>query len=400
MGPFTSTTSRGAGFGGMLFFTLFWCGITGVFVGVLAHSVYRSLDAQRRYVETTGTVLSSSVQEHSGKSTTYGFAILYHYAVNGQVYGSTRYTFGSMNASDGYTQARELVSRYPSGSTFRVYYDPQKPGEAVVNRALEPTMAFLFLFLQPFILVGLGMLAACVCYPFSRHTLNRFVKATAAELPSAIPTWGRLLRVPGGYLVQPHLGASGALMAAALGYGLTCFLSIFVVGFLFGGFSGPNLKVVGGALAMAVAVGAGAAIYAIRRTARKARLLIDATYHKVVLVRPPQDAEIPFRDMAGWIVTLTENPRAWKQQGAPLQVPMLSIRKITNEDVPVHIFEASADAPLLAAKSAEILARLTDNKPVLGELRPDGATPPPTVAGVLDAMQKAAARAREMKDLT
>ena len=68
--------------------------------------------------------------------------------------------------------------------------------------------------------------------------------------------------------------------------------------------------------------------------------------------------------------------------------------------MPVHIFEATADAPLIAAKSAEILARLADNKPVLAELRPDAETLPPTVAGILDAMNKAAAKAKVMKDLT
>lgn len=39
--PFTSA-ARGAGIAGLLFFTVFWCSITGVFAGELAHSVYRS----------------------------------------------------------------------------------------------------------------------------------------------------------------------------------------------------------------------------------------------------------------------------------------------------------------------------------------------------------------------
>jgi len=399
MGFSFATTSRATGFGGLLFFAIFWCGITGVFVGFLAHSVYRSLDAQRRYVETTGTVLASEVKSHSGKTSSYAFAVRYHYSANGQVYGSTRYAFGSMSSSDGYQQASKLVCRYPSGSTIRVYYDPLKPMEAVVNRSLEPTMAFVFLFLQPFILVGLGMLTACVCYPFARQAFNRFVKA-GAEPPPAIPTWGRLLRVPNGYMVQPRIGAGGVLTAAAIGYGLACFISIFIVGFLFGGFSCPNLKMVGGALVVALAVGVGAAIYAVRSTSRKARLLIDTTYRKVVLIRPQQAEELQFRDIAGWIVTQIDNPRRVKQEGAPLQVPVLSIRKITNEDVPVHIFEASADAPLIAAKAAEILGRLADNKPVLSELRPGEETTPLTVAGVLETLKKAAAKAKALKDLT
>ncbi len=400
MGFSFSPATRGGGVGGLLFFTLFWCGITGIFVGVLGNSVYRSLDAQRRYAATTGTVLASRVQEHSGKSTSYGFDIRYRYVVNDQSLESQRYTFGALSSSDGYQHANALVNQYPPGSTIRVYYDPQKPSEAVIDRVLNPVMGFLFLFLQPFILVGLGMLSACVCYPFTRHSFNRFLNASSTELPAAIPSWGTLLQVPNGYLIQPHIGVAEALTATAVGYGFTCFVSIFVVGFLFGGFSHPNLKVVGGALIVALTAGIGFASYTVWSSARKARLLIDVMYRRVVLVRAQQAEEIAFRDIAGWIVLQTENPRAVKQQGAPLQVPVLSIRKITNEDVPVHIFEATADAPLIAAKSAEILARLADNKPVLAELRPDAETLPPTVAGILDAMNKAAAKAKVMKDLT
>jgi hypothetical protein len=392
-----------AGYAFLIFFTVFWCGITGVFVGFLGHGVYRTLDAQRRFAETQGTVLRSGVATHTDSEggTSHRFEVRYRYEVGGQAFEADRYAFGAMgsDSGSGSRRAGSLAASLPSGTVVRVYYDPHLPSRAVLSRTLDPTLAFLFLFLQPFILIGLGMLAGCVSWPLTRRAFDRFIHA--ADTPSAIPSWGRIVRTPHGFLVRPHLGLAGVIGAAAAGYGLCCFLSVFVVGIVFGGFSHPRLPVVGAALAVAVAVGLASAVYVIRRTARKLRVEIDHVYRRIVLVRQGRTEEYPFRDVAGWVVTRIENPRFAKAEGAPPRVPVLSIRKTTDEDIPVHVFEATEQAPVIAAKCAEILARLTDNKPVLATLDPsDDAPVAPTVAAVLDALKKARAKAREMKDLT
>ena len=41
-------TGRRGSFFGLLFFALFWCSITGVFVGFIVHSFWRAADAQLR----------------------------------------------------------------------------------------------------------------------------------------------------------------------------------------------------------------------------------------------------------------------------------------------------------------------------------------------------------------
>ena len=84
------------GIGSLLIFAIFWCGITGAFVGIMMHSFWRAADAHLRYVPVTGTVLASEVKSHSGSDgTTYGFGIRYRYAVNGTTYEGNRYAFGS-----------------------------------------------------------------------------------------------------------------------------------------------------------------------------------------------------------------------------------------------------------------------------------------------------------------
>jgi hypothetical protein len=399
---FTSAgRGKTAGIGFLLFFTLFWCGLTGVFVGIIGNGIYRTWDAQKRYVETTGTVLSSEVKSSHGSKggTSYGFGIRYRYEVAGKSYESDRYAFGSFSSSGGHGHANALVRQYRQNAAIPVFYDPLRPSEAVILRRINPTIWFMCLFMQPFVLVGLGMLTACICYPFQRLARKRWLAATPESVPVTVPTWGVLRAQPGGFVLASVPTVGGVLMVWAVGYGIACFLSIFVVGLLLDGFKGPKPQAVAGAVLVAAIVGVVAAVWSVRRTRQKARLTIDTAYRRILLTRPQQTVEIPFRDIAGWIVTEMDNPRMVKQDGAPPRVPVLSIRKTTNEDVPVHIFEANADAPVIAAKAAEILSALSDRKPVLQELAP-GETATFSVADALAAVKKAAAKAKELRDLT
>jgi hypothetical protein len=393
-------TARRSSFGGLLFFTLFWCALTGVFVGFIAHSFWRSADAKLRYVPTTGTILSSQVTSSSDSDgTTYGFGVRYRYIVSGQTFESDRYAFGAGKSSDGHKRASELVRRHPVGSTFTVYYDPAKPQEAVVDLKVDPTMLFMLLFMQPFVLVGVGMLGAVVTFPFRRRSLNRFLQKPA-DVPWQIPTWGTLERGFGGFTLTPRRGVTGALIALLFGWGLASFISIFVVGFLFGGFAHPRPGVIGGAIGLAVSIGVLSAVFSVRSQKKRARLVIDPTAGLIKLTSPLRQVELAFDEVAGWSLKQILNPRNVKQEGQSAYVPLLSIHTTKGEDVPVHIFGADEDAPAVAQKVAETFATWT-NKPLFED-------PPPssgdmlklmTISGALAAAREIKAAAAQFKDL-
>lgn len=90
-----------------------------------------------------GTVqaINSSLyrSEYSGSRRTYVYQVTYGYAVNEIAYTGDRYSLGEgSTASRPYDTAREAEQAgkeaYPPGSTITVYYDPQSPTEAVLQR--------------------------------------------------------------------------------------------------------------------------------------------------------------------------------------------------------------------------------------------------------------------------
>lgn len=393
-------SSRRTGWGGLLFFAVFWCSLTGIFAGFVVYSFWRAADAQLRYLPAEGTVLSSEVTSSSDSDgTTYGFGVRYRYTVGGQSFEGDRYAFGSGKASDGRGRARTLVKQHPVGSKLTVYYDPAKPQQSVIERHVDPTMKFLLLFLQPFILVGVGLIGALVMYPFNRRRVAGFLQRPA-DVPWRIPSWGQLERGFAGFMLQPKATGFGMLQAALVGYGLTSFVSIFVVGFAFGGFSGGRPHAILGAF-IACALGGIAGIALYRRSARaKAQFVLDPSTGLLKLTSPLRTVEVAFDEIAGWSLKQILNPRNVKQEGQSAYVPLLSIHTTKGGEVPVHVFAADEDAPAIAQKVAETFAAWT-NKPVFEE-------PPPGTDDVLKLMtpggQLAAAReikavAAQLKDL-
>ena len=83
--------------------------------------------ASRHWVSTAGEVLSSRIEESSGYEgdTVFRPVIEYRYQVDGQHYEGDRLCFGSESVS--------AVERYSPGSTVAVYYDPVRPGNAVLE---------------------------------------------------------------------------------------------------------------------------------------------------------------------------------------------------------------------------------------------------------------------------
>lgn len=395
-----TTTLSGMGLGGLLFFAVFWCSITGVFVGFVVHSFLGSAKAAR-YVPVDGKVLASRVVTGSDSDggTTYRYSIRYAYTVSGKPYEGDRYAFGMSSSSGGRHRAGALAAHYPVGSAITVLVDPLNPDEAVIDRNVDPTMYFLLLFLQPFILIGLGLIVACIAFPFQRAAARRFAEREPA-LPWAIPGWGTVQRDFNGYVLKPRPTVLSVLVGGVAGYGITCFLAIFVVGIAFGGFGQPRLGAVAGAFIVAIAVGITAAVFSVRSTGRKAQLTINTTTESIDVVSPLRSTRVPLVDVGAWVLKSILNPRNVKQEGASMFVPLLAVRTMRGEVHPIHVFGADDRAPAVASKVAEAFAAWT-GKPLEQEAAPAAGSPVDVLSAgnLMAAAREVRQAAAQLRDL-
>lgn len=210
----------------LIFFGLFWSGITLLFDGIILTSATRQVLASR-FATTQGTVLSSEVTHNSdGDGTTHGVRITYRYEVEGREYSGDRFRYDKSTSSDS-AWARQAVKEHRVGSAVTVYYDPQNPAEAVLRVGLAGSDLFMAMFLTPFNVVMLGFWWwGCV-------RLRRRLRK-----PVAGGVWLRT-ELRG---TRARLTEFSPLAMAVVIVALLAFLSTFVVAIGFGGFH-PSLQV-------------------------------------------------------------------------------------------------------------------------------------------------------------
>ena len=116
---------------GLVFLLL---GLVFLIVGLVATK--RAQTAQL-WPSIPGTVDRTDVVQHEDSdsdgftSVTYEPVVEYSYSVMGQPFTGKRIAFGT-NRYD-YKKAQEIVTRYPAGSRVNVYYNPDKPKDAVLE---------------------------------------------------------------------------------------------------------------------------------------------------------------------------------------------------------------------------------------------------------------------------
>jgi hypothetical protein len=157
---------------GMVGFGVLMTICTGLpFVAIAAFLFYRSrranqqADASQYWPSVLGTVVSSAVEisrssdGDGGTSTHHHPRITYAYDVQGHHYRSDSLSFGAGLTVGGQAGAQVIVDRYVPGNQVRVYYNPNQPGEAVLERASPASK--LLNWVAIFILVILGV-TTCV----------------------------------------------------------------------------------------------------------------------------------------------------------------------------------------------------------------------------------------------
>ena len=81
-----------------------------------------------QWPSTRGRVIQSHVVQVPADETTYEARLTYEYAVAGQSFRSKRVSYKS------FATPHETVQKYPMGADVQVFYNPVKPGEAVLER--------------------------------------------------------------------------------------------------------------------------------------------------------------------------------------------------------------------------------------------------------------------------
>jgi uncharacterized protein DUF3592 len=129
--------------------------LNAVFLGVI-YFMRRKMSQVSQWPSTMGTVMMSTIELRSSSesgSTEYP-VVQYSYRVAGQGYQSLKLAPGP---EVGGTGARKIVARYPAGAQVMVFYNPQNPSEAVLERN-APAQWLMWLLLVIFDCVLCGVI--------------------------------------------------------------------------------------------------------------------------------------------------------------------------------------------------------------------------------------------------
>jgi len=121
--------------------------LNAVFLGVIFF-MRRKMAAVSQWPSTMGTVMMSTIEQRSsseGGYTDYP-VIQYSYQVGRQAYQSHKLAPGP---DVGGTGARKVVARYPESAQVMVFYNPENPSEAVLERK-APAQWLMWLLLIVF----------------------------------------------------------------------------------------------------------------------------------------------------------------------------------------------------------------------------------------------------------
>ena len=138
--------------------------LNAVFLGVI-YFMRRRMAVVSQWPSTMGAVMMSTIERRSsgeGGYTDYP-VVQYFYQINGQAYQSMKLAPGPEVGGSG---ARKVVARYPAGAQVMVFYDPQNPADAVLEKK-APAQWLMWLLLVIF------DCALCGVIPFMWWSMGR-----------------------------------------------------------------------------------------------------------------------------------------------------------------------------------------------------------------------------------
>ena len=137
--------------------------LNAIFLGII-YFMRRRMAVVSTWPSTMGTVVNSFLEQRSDSEGTTNYPVVqYSYQVAGQTYQSSKRAPGM---EVGGTGAGKVIARYPVGAQVMVFYDPQKPSDAVLERN-APAQWLMWL------LLGVFDLALCGAIPIIWFSMNR-----------------------------------------------------------------------------------------------------------------------------------------------------------------------------------------------------------------------------------
>ena len=112
----------------------------GIFLVIFNLRSKKKAEGSQNWPSTAGSVTLSEVKQTTStdddghESHGYYPLVNYTYQVAGQNYTGKNITFGSKLGYNQPAKASADLARYPLGAAVSVYYDPQKPSDAVLER--------------------------------------------------------------------------------------------------------------------------------------------------------------------------------------------------------------------------------------------------------------------------
>jgi hypothetical protein len=176
-----------------------------------------------KFLTTTGVIISSRLEEQEsrgrdGFSThTYSAVVKYQYFVAGKAYSGDRYRYGLFFNG---TSAQQIVNEHPAGKKVGVYYNPKNPADSLLRPGLEGADLFGTMFLLPFNLIPLGILAL-----IGRRTWSRCFGYRGA----GTKVWDD------GLVVRVRLPPVPPSFYAAVAAGMLAFFGLFPLLIFYGG---------------------------------------------------------------------------------------------------------------------------------------------------------------------
>ena len=130
-------------FGGFFF-------LAGAILLFFAIRTRRKSSASMAWPSTTGQISTASVRQNSATDEdghvnfTYSPIVEYDFPVNGQAFKGRRINYG-ITASPTREAAQKEVDRFPIGRQVTVFYNPEKPSEAVLEKKVVTSKVGLIL---------------------------------------------------------------------------------------------------------------------------------------------------------------------------------------------------------------------------------------------------------------